>query len=117
MLALCDLFQSHRQKDEDIDNVDDMPDDIGVEGQGMDEHTKLTLTKSYQASFSALSFTGQPKFDILPAKYLKQGLRPTLSAGLKALGQAKLQQMCMQLGNGNPADAQKLQGFIQQSAV
>jgi len=117
MLALCDLFQSHRQKDEDIDNVDDMPDDIGVEGQGMDEHTKLTLTKSYQASFSALSFTGQPKFDILPAKYLKQGLKPTLSAGLKRLGQARIEQMCMQLGNSNPGDTQKLQGFIQQSAV
>ena len=35
MLSLCELFESHRQKDEDIDNVDDMPDDIGVEGQGM----------------------------------------------------------------------------------
>ena len=42
MLSLCDLFQSHRQKDEDIDNVDDMPDDIGAEGQGINSWTKFT---------------------------------------------------------------------------
>merc|ERR1739847_72433 len=116
MLSLCELFESHRQKDEDIDNLDDMPDDIGVEGQGMDEHTKLTLTKSYQASFSALSFTGQPKFDILPKKYLNKGLKPTLSEGLKRLGPARLQQMCL-LSSSNPVDQQKLQGFIRQAAV
>ena len=79
----------------------------------MDEHTKLTLTKSYQASFSALSFTGQPKFDILPQKYLKQGLKATLSDGLKKIGHSRLQQMCSMCNN--PADQQKLSGFFQQT--
>ena len=94
-----------------------MLDDITVCEGNLDESEKLTLSKSYQAAFTALSFAGQPKFDPLPTSGVnaitKKSHQIILASGLKEMGESRLTVLCQGMGGD---DAQLLQKFLVESS-
>jgi len=99
------IFDLHKIRDEDVEEAEDLPDDITVaEGSaGMDESEKLTLTKSYQAAFTALAFAGSPSFDPLPSSGVngvtKKSHHFVLASGLKGMNESRLGMLCQNMDN------------------
>lgn len=104
LVKVLEIFDAHKIRDADIDQEDDMPDDITLgEGTQLDEHEKLTLTKSYQAAFTALNFAGKPSFDPLPKNgengVTNSNYQKVLFAGLKNMESSHMNLLTSKLDN------------------